>query len=898
MRTLKISTLWLLLSLVPACGRPFVDFANTGNSTAPVVSPTVTLTVPADAAADVSTNTTIAAAFSEPLDPVTITATTFTVSLGTTPVLGTVACAGNTATFTPASALEPGVSYTATITTGAKGSTGATLAAAFFWRFTTRAVVNIVGPAVTLAFPGNAQPSVSTNTAITATFNEPMNQATITPTTFAVKQGTTAVSGTVTCTGNTATFTPASDLAVSTFYTVTISTGASDLAGNALESPYVWSFTTAPTAGYYVVNEFSTPLFSTLLPDQAYVIKDNVNYKLYYAGDDFASINLAQSPDGIVWTPYVNNPIVADAQYHADVKYYEAGFTGANAGTDPSALLMNYRMWYQGLNGNAIDGWRYAESPDGINWYNHLPVTQFGSPVYSSATGIAYGIVDAIYTPGASNTGTDWTFRIYANEQWESGAYGGKELVVMAFSANGYDWTGYDPTGAGYATPVFAGTLTPGQFDCDHIGWFKVVKSNPTDWEAFYSGGQGSTYEAVNGIGYAASSDGIHWTRRQTIVTTYDGVPWRSQSVWMPSIVRTGNDYQIFFIGADNPHMPADWIQWKLGSAILTPAANPPVWSDQRVVFATPSGSAYYPSVLYDAAGFGGVSPSYAMWYSDGAGGVYVTRAPEGRTWTAPTTTSGLGSAHHVQILYDANGFGVGSGGPVYKIWYWDMAANLYDISSIATAQSVDGVSWTNITALSQDAVAQLVTGSGTGWNRGSYGPISVLYQATPPTTNAGVNPWSYSYVMYYDGTDGSHEDTGLAYSADGIFWTAASPNPVLGGSLISGWDCTGASYGTVHRDAAGFHFWYSGGGGDNGSGGCAGGPINQGIGYAFSPDGLTWVKDATNPIFSIGDGVPYRSQRVYTPAVVDDGTGILKMYFSALGATGPNKIIGMAILP
>jgi hypothetical protein len=95
------------------------------------------------------------------------------------------------------------------------------------------------------------------------------------------------------------------------------------------------------------VTENPTPVFSTLIPDQGYVLKDNTGYKFYYAGNDFASINLAQSPDGITWTPYTGNPIITDAQYHADVHFYSAGFAGANTGTNPSALTMYYRMWYQ-----------------------------------------------------------------------------------------------------------------------------------------------------------------------------------------------------------------------------------------------------------------------------------------------------------------------------------------------------------------------------------------------------------------------------------------------------------------------------------------------------------------------------------------------------------------------
>ncbi len=323
---------------------------------------------------------------------------------------------------------------------------------------------------------------------------------------------------------------------------------------------------------YYSIKENPLPVFSTLIPDQAYVIKDNLNYKLYYAGEDFFSINLAQSPDGITWTPYDANPIISGAQYHSSVKYYSTVFQGADHGTNPSSLMMNYRIWYQGLTGNSISGWRYAESQDGINWYNHIAVAQFGPQVFSSLTGVNYGIADVIYTEGASNTGTDWNFRIYANVQWEGGAYAGKELVVMAFSVNGYDWTGYDPSSAGYATPIFAGTLDNRSYDSGHIGWFKVIRNSPTDWQAFYSGGKETTYQALNGIGYATSIDGINWIRSQSLFMTSQAAVWRNQSVWMPSVVKTENGYEIFFLASVNPYIDtSNWIQWKLYRAILTP---------------------------------------------------------------------------------------------------------------------------------------------------------------------------------------------------------------------------------------------------------------------------------------------------------------------------------------
>lgn len=330
-------------------------------------------------------------------------------------------------------------------------------------------------------------------------------------------------------------------------------------------------------------------------------------------------------------------------------------------------------------------------------------------------------------------------------------------------------------------------------------------------------------------------------------------------------------------------------------------AAAPPdytAWTDQGIVYTAPSGDAYYPSVIYDANGFGGGSPLYKMWYTDGSGSVFVVTSTDGTSWGSPAAATGLGGdAHHVQVVYDAACFGASPCDPPavkYKIWYWDTDADLYSINAIAYADSSDGISWSNDQAVTQDATLVLVTGAGSGWNRGSYGPVDVFYQPSAP--NSGTEPWDYSYVMYYDGTDGSGEVTGLAYSANGTHWTAYNANPVLFGSAAAAWDCSDDVYGTVYKDANDYHFWYSGAGADNGSGGCLDQPVHQGIGYASSPDGKTWTKDAGNPIFHITDGVPYRAGRTYTPSVIDDGSGFLKMYYSALATSGP-KQIGLATL-
>ena len=110
-----------------------------------------------------------------------------------------------------------------------------------------RSTVGITVPTVSSVAPADLAPSIAINTNIAATFSEAMNSSTINSTTFTLMQGTTPVTGTVAYVGTTAIFKPTSNLAVSTIYTATITTGAKNLAGNALAAPKTWSFTTGTT---------------------------------------------------------------------------------------------------------------------------------------------------------------------------------------------------------------------------------------------------------------------------------------------------------------------------------------------------------------------------------------------------------------------------------------------------------------------------------------------------------------------------------------------------------------------------------------------------------------------------------------------------------------------------
>jgi hypothetical protein len=108
---------------------------------------------------------------------------------------------------------------------------------------------------VTFTVPANAASGVPANSKITATFSENMAPATISNTTFTLAQSGVPVTGlgvTYTVGSRTADFKPSVNLISGRVYTATVTTGATDLAGNALAgistaptvaNNHVWTFT-------------------------------------------------------------------------------------------------------------------------------------------------------------------------------------------------------------------------------------------------------------------------------------------------------------------------------------------------------------------------------------------------------------------------------------------------------------------------------------------------------------------------------------------------------------------------------------------------------------------------------------------------------------------------------
>ncbi len=193
--------------------------------------------------------------FSKAMAPTSITSATVTLAAGAVAVNGAVTynATTNIATFTPGAPLTANTVYTITVTTGARDLAGTPMASNFTCTFTTGPP--FAGPpTITSTSPINGLAPCVNAGRVTATFNKPMNPATITTTTFTVTgPGLTPVNGTVSYDvgTRTAAFTPTSAFAVNTTFAATITAGATDLAGTPLAAgavPNPWQFVSCATA--------------------------------------------------------------------------------------------------------------------------------------------------------------------------------------------------------------------------------------------------------------------------------------------------------------------------------------------------------------------------------------------------------------------------------------------------------------------------------------------------------------------------------------------------------------------------------------------------------------------------------------------------------------------------
>jgi predicted GH43/DUF377 family glycosyl hydrolase len=204
-------------------------------------------------------------------------------------------------------------------------------------------------------------------------------------------------------------------------------------------------------------------------------------------------------------------------------------------------------------------------------------------------------------------------------------------------------------------------------------------------------------------------------------------------------------------------------------------------------------------------------------------------------------------------VLYD---------GMTYHMWY---TGNDGSGGRIGYATSSNGITWTK-----HISNPVFDVGSAGAWDDGQVFDPHVIYDGT-------------TYHMWYGGDDGSvtNNKIGYANSTDGIVWTRHPSNPVLSQGPSGSWDDYLIHTPCVVYNGSTYHMWYTGHDGSN-----------RRIGYATSYDGITWSKNASNPVLDLGTPGSWDDNHVQTPVTLFDGTTYRMWY---VGHDGANWRTGYA---
>jgi predicted GH43/DUF377 family glycosyl hydrolase len=260
-------------------------------------------------------------------------------------------------------------------------------------------------------------------------------------------------------------------------------------------------------------------------------------------------------------------------------------------------------------------------------------------------------------------------------------------------------------------------------------------------------------------------------------------------------------------------------------------------------------------------------SNRFEMWFTAFTGatpnpGIGYTYSSDGITWVSPILVMIPGPAPWESLFI--GGVSVLKEGSLYKMWYTG-----YTPLQIGYATSPDGIIWT------KDEAHNPVLSPGTGWESGGVAYPSVI--KVPD-----------GYWMFYTGeVSGGISRTGRAFSTDGINWQKDSiNNPVL---LPGGWDQNNFLARVLPMNDS-LYMCYT-------AESVPGNNSTTAIGFAKSADlGITWVKDAGNPIIAQGTPGIWDYGRIETGSIIYTPYE-LRIYYDGSGsATGNLGRIGLAI--
>ena len=273
------------------------------------------------------------------------------------------------------------------------------------------------------------------------------------------------------------------------------------------------------------------------------IARDSI-YQMWYSGSsDGSSFRMGyatSSNRGLTWTKYESNPVLGTGPESWDAGSAYVGYVIFADST--------YKLWYSG-HGDARWRMGYASSPDGITWTKSAmnPVLVHGLSNWD-AIGVEHGSV-----LGPDSLGG---FRLW---------YQGRDAAFLtqigcATAANETLWTKTDSI-----NPVLP--LKPGTWESSKTGSPRVLYNGQV-YEMWYGGSTG-TNAFLSRIGYAMSSDGIHWTRSQdNPVIGSEPKSWESAGVLPADILLDGNIYYMWYDGYDGSRLRSGFAVSPKGTSI------------------------------------------------------------------------------------------------------------------------------------------------------------------------------------------------------------------------------------------------------------------------------------------------------------------------------------------
>jgi len=289
------------------------------------------------------------------------------------------------------------------------------------------------------------------------------------------------------------------------------------------------------------------------------------------------------------WVKYEGNPVLEPSGYDE--------YVGSPCGIKDGEI---FKMWYSGGDEDAIC---YATSTDGINWQKYG-----GNPVLVGDE----GTWEDGEVSGPSVIKENGIYKMW---------YGAKG-IGYATSTDGIHWTKYEEN------PVLK-VGPSGSWDAGEIGYPSVIKEGQI-YKMWYEaeGEEGGEFGSIEEqIGYATSTDGIHWTKYEEnpVLEVGPSGSWDDLAVGSPCVIYHEDIYMMWYGGwsskFDHPSSigfvtSLDGINWKKYE-------ENPVLSSIGLSYETTPGD---PWVIQDG-------DTLKIWYSEKECIYYAYEGLECSTW-------------------------------------------------------------------------------------------------------------------------------------------------------------------------------------------------------------------------------------------------------------------------